>query len=130
MTLLCNKCATLARAVVILSDGEDNEPGAIEKTQELRDKSIHIYTIAVGETKPVPIPFRSHAGDITEYKKHPSGQLILTERKDTFLEKLATEGNGQFYTASFGGNEVKALLTHLDTLKKQEFASARMQIGR
>ena len=110
-----------SRAIIVISDGEDNEPGVLDKANELADEGLHIYTIAVGTKEGVPIPLRDQFGQIQGYKKDKSQKTVLSRLQDELLKQLALAGNGKFAYASFEGSEIKLLLNDLNQLEKKEF---------
>ena len=111
------------RVIIVASDGEDQEPGALDKAKELAKKGIHIFTIAYGTEKGAPIPERDNMGYLRSYKKDKSGNTVLTQVKGQMLQDLAKSGQGSFYFASFGGTHMKELSQDLDKLEKTQFES-------
>lgn len=112
----------VSRAVIVVSDGEDNEPGALQKARELAQKEdLHIYTIAVGTKQGAPIPLRDQFGQLQGYKKDKSQKTVLSRVQDDLLKQMALVGGGNFTYATFSGNEVKLLLDDLEQLEKEEF---------
>ena len=111
------------RAIVIASDGEDHEEGAIRKARELSDAGIKTYAWGFGTEKGVPIPQRDEFGNLRGYKKDHSGQVIVSTARDKFLRDLAASGGGEYVHAFFGGNAPEVLEKSLDKLQKAEFSS-------
>jgi len=115
--------AKVTRVVVIASDGEDQEPGALEAAKKISNNGIHIFTIAYGTEKGAPIPERDNMGFLRGYKKDKSGNTVLTSVKGQMLQQIAQAGQGQFYFASFGGTYMKDLVAEIDKLEKTQFES-------
>lgn len=114
------------RAVLILSDGEDHEPGALETAKKLSQDGIRIYTMAYGTEKGGAIPTRDNYGNMNGYKKDRSGQPILSQVRGDFLKSLAEAGQGQFYFAYFNGDHLKNFVRDLGQLEKTQFQSNMM----
>lgn len=111
------------RVILVASDGEDQEQGALEKAQKLGEEGTRIYTIAYGTEKGASIPVRDGMGYQKGYKKDRSGQTIITSVKGDFLKQLAESGKGSFYFAVFGGDHMKSLNDEFVHLEKTLFDS-------
>ena len=110
-----------SQVIIIISDGEDNEPGALEVAKKIADEGLHIYTMAIGTQKGAPIPIRDDLGQIQDYKRDKSDNIVLSRTQDKLLRDIARVGKGQFTYASIGGDEVKLLLDDLNQLEKRKF---------
>lgn len=113
----------VTRVILIVSDGEDQEPGALEFAEKLVEKGIRIFSIAVGTEKGGSIPVRDGNGFLRGYKKDAAGQVVITTSRGDVLKSLAEAGKGGFYTASFAGNYVNNLVDDFGKLEKTEFDS-------
>lgn len=111
------------RVILIVSDGEDQEKGALEAAKKLSDNGIKIYAMAYGTEKGAAIPTRDAMGNMTGYKKDSNGQIVQTTVKGDFLKTLATIGGGHFYFASFGGDHLHQFVSDVAELEKTQFQS-------
>lgn len=111
------------RAILIASDGEDQEKNALEAARKLAENNIRIYTMAFGTAKGAAIPVRDRGGNMIGYKKDRSGQTIVTEVKGEFLQKLAAAGKGKFYFAQLDGDYLRRFVGDLGELEKSQFQS-------
>ncbi len=113
----------VTKVIVIASDGEDQEPGALDTAQKLADKGIKIFTVAFGTEKGAPIPSRDEFGNLRSYRKDRENHEILTKVDDSVLRSIAQAGGGSFYHATFGGNETKLIREDINKLQKALFDS-------
>jgi len=111
----------VTRVILMVSDGEDHEPGALEEAKKLADEGIRIFTVAYGTEKGGAIPERDGMGFLKGYKKDRSGQTVITTVKGDALRALAEAGRGGFYFATVGGNQTKQLLEDISKLEKTQF---------
>ncbi|MEQ1722216.1 MAG: VWA domain-containing protein [Pseudobdellovibrio sp.] len=118
--------ARTTRVILVVSDGEDQEKGALETAQKLAKEGLRIFTMAYGTEKGGAIPVRDLYGNAIGYKKDGSGQTILTQVKGDFLKSLADAGGGQFYFAYFNGDHLRKFVDDVGTLEKTEFQSSMM----
>lgn len=114
------------RVILIVSDGEDQESGAIEAAKQLAQQDIRIFSIAYGTEKGGAIPARDMRGNMIGYKKDSKGQTILTQVHGNFLKSLAEAGQGQFYFAYVSGDHLRKLTADIDNLEKSQFQSNTM----
>lgn len=119
-----SETSRVTRVIVIASDGEDHEPGALDAAKKMAAKGIRIFTMAYGTEKGAAIPERDSLGFLQGYKKDPqTKQPVLTTVKGTFLTTLAQTGQGEMFFASLGGNHLQRLVNALDRLEKTQFES-------
>lgn len=111
------------RAILIVSDGEDQEPGAIEVVKKLSEQNVKIFTMAYGTEKGAAIPMRDQQGNQIGFKKDSSGQTVVTQVHGEFLKQMADSGSGKFYFATFGGDHLREFVSQLELLEKSEFQS-------
>lgn len=84
------------RAVVLMSDGEQQQQSAIEVAQELDELDIQLITVGVGSTEGSFIPLRqSFFGEI-EYKMYQN-QRVVTALDEQLLQELSEVGDGSYY---------------------------------
>lgn len=114
----------VTRAVVVISDGEDNEAGALDAAGELSKKGIKIFSLAVGTEKGGAIPVRDDSGNLRGYRKDKSGKVVLTQTKGTVLRELAKAGGGSFYHLSYGSDVIQSLREDIQKLESAQFDSA------
>lgn len=113
----------VTRVVLFVSDGEDHEPGAVEKVKELAQKGIYIFSLAFGTEKGGAIPVKDNRGYLKGYKKDRSGQTVISSVHGEALKKLAEAGKGTFYFANFGEDYLSKVVADISKLEKATFKS-------
>lgn len=111
----------VTRVILVASDGEDHEEGALEEAKKLVQEGVRIFSLVYGTEKGAPIPVRDTAGNLTGYKKDRSGQTILTTVKGEALRALAEAGRGAFHFSSFGGDHLRLIVEDINRLEKTQF---------
>ncbi len=114
----------VTRVILLISDGEDQEKGALELARKLADDGTRIFSIAFGTERGGPIPMRDERGFLSGFKRDKSGQNVISQVHGDFLRELAKIGKGSFHHATFGGMEAREVKADLDRLEKAEFASS------
>ena len=110
------------RAIVIITDGEDQEEGAVEQAAEAAKEGIIIYTIGMGTEKGGPIPLY-RGGRMTGYKKDREGHTVITRLNQIELQKIAAAGNGVFVRANNSKVGLTKILDEINQLDKTEIES-------
>ena len=67
-----------SRSIILISDGEDNEEGALDATKEIAKEGVVVNTIGLGQTEGTPIPIYAKNGR-SEYKRDGNGNIVLTK---------------------------------------------------
>jgi Ca-activated chloride channel family protein len=112
------------RVILISSDGEDQEKGALDAAKALAKDGVRIFTMAYGTEKGAGIPTRDRFGNMTGFKKDAGGQPVLTTVKGDFLRDMAAAGSGQFYFTSFNGDHLRKFVDDVGALEKTQFQSS------
>ena len=81
----------IGRAIIVITDGEDHEGGALEAAREAYKKGINVFILGVGTSKGAPIP-DGNGG----YLKDNSGQIVLSALNEQMCQQVAKAGNGVY----------------------------------
>ena len=81
----------IGRAIIVITDGEDHEGGALEAAREAYKKGINVFILGVGTSKGAPIP-DGNGG----YLKDNSGQTVLSALNEQMCQQVAKAGNGVY----------------------------------
>lgn len=114
---------SVGRLVLLVSDGEDNEPGALEAARELGNMGVKLFTLVVGTEAGGPIPIRDERGNVVDHLRNKKGEEVISKSKGDSLRELAKEGGGQFYFGSFGSDSIKEMVAEFNRLQKAQFDS-------
>jgi len=107
------------KSVIIITDGEDHEDGALIEAQKAVEKGVFIHTLAVGEENGGPIPFLNKRG----FKKDREGNTIVTKPNFSFLSELANSANGININANNSEIGLKTLFNEINKIEKKEINS-------
>ncbi|MES1221415.1 MAG: VWA domain-containing protein [Bacteroidota bacterium] len=110
------------KAIIIITDGEDNESNGIRSAQNAADKGVAIYTIGMGSPDGAPIPVYVN-GAREGFKKDKTGNTIVTRLNEQTLREIATAGGGTFVRASNSDAGLNVVLNAIDKLEKKQFES-------
>ena len=108
----------IGKAIVVITDGEDHEGGALEAAKEAKDKGMRVYILGVGSTKGAPIPTGN--GD---YMKDNTGQTVMTGLNEQMCREIAQAGGGAYIHVENNSNAQDQLDQELNKLAKKEIES-------
>lgn len=108
----------IGRAIIVITDGEDHEGGAVEAAAEARKKGVNVFILGVGDTKGAPIP----AGD-GGYMKDRSGQTVMTALNEQMCREVAQAGSGKYIHVDNTGDAQTELNNDLARLQRGESES-------
>lgn len=106
-----DKTTDEGKILIILSDGENHEEKAIEKSKEAHEKGIIVATIGMGKLAAVPIPEANG-----QYKKDRNGNVVLTKLNSDLLSQVAEAGGGTFFSAGSISSDLKNIQKQLDKI--------------
>ena len=104
-----------SKALIIISDGEDNEPGVEEALEKAAQNGIKVFTIAVGTDKGSPIPLPN--GD---YKRDAENNIVLSKVNIEAMRSYAAKGNGKALILGNGKDEIDAIFKELGRISTKE----------
>lgn len=110
------------KTVVVITDGENHEPEAIEAAEDAGKSGIMINTIGIGSENGVPIPLVNN-GIVNGYRKDKDGNTIVTKLNKTLLQEIADKGNGVYVQASNADIGLDAVMDKLSKLDKKQIES-------
>lgn len=109
----------VGKAIIVITDGEDHEGGAMEAFQEAKDKGMRVYMLGIGSTKGAPIPVAgSH-----DYMKDNTGATVMSALNEDMCKQVAEAGGGAYIHVENNSNAQEQLNHELDKLAKKEISS-------
>ncbi|GAB4488096.1 MAG: VWA domain-containing protein [Saprospiraceae bacterium] len=103
------------RAIILITDGEDHDEGAVDKAEQAFDDGIVTYTVGAGTLGGGPIPIGG-----SQYKRDDDGEIVRTKLNENLLRQIAQAGGGQAFNISQGDAAITALRREVDNLQKRE----------
>ena len=108
----------VGKAIIVITDGEDHEGGAVEAAKDAKSKGMNTYVLGVGSPNGAPIPTGN--GD---YMKDNTGQTVMTGLNEEMCRQLADAGGGTYIHVENNSNAQEQLDSALDKLAKKEISS-------
>lgn len=105
----------IGKAIIVITDGEDHEGGALEAAKEAKDRDHRVYVLGVGSPKGAPIPIGN--GD---FMKDNTGQTVMTGLNEEMCRQIAQAGGGAYIHVENNSSAQEKLDEELDKLAKKE----------
>lgn len=110
--------SNVGRAIVLITDGENHEPGAKEAAEAAKKKGINVFILGIGNPQGAPIP----TGD-GSYLKDNTGTTVMTKLDEGMCRELAQAGSGQYIHVDNTSDAEKSLNDALTKLQKGDTSS-------
>jgi Ca-activated chloride channel homolog len=108
------------KSIIIITDGEDHESGALQEAKLAAEKGISIQILSVGDTNGGPIPKINGKG----YQEF-NGHKIVTIPNFPFLDTLSNYGNGRHITANDSEFGLQQLFKEISKIEKKEISTMK-----
>lgn len=108
----------IGRAIIIITDGEDHEGGAIEAAKAAKKKGMRVFVLGVGSDKGSPIP--DGAGG---YMKDNTGTEVMSALNEQMCQQIAEAGGGAYIHVDNTNAAQEHLNQELTKLQKGEITS-------
>jgi Ca-activated chloride channel family protein len=95
------------KALVLLTDGEDNDEGALEEAQAAAKEGLKIFTVGIGSAEGTLVTVKDANGN-SDYIRDEKGQVVKSRLNEPFLKEIA-ESTGGFYLPLRGANTMDVL---------------------
>lgn len=95
------------KALVLLTDGEDNEEGALEAAQNAAKEGLKIFTVGIGTTEGTLVTVKDANGN-TDYIRDEKGQVVKSHLNEQLLQDIARVTDG-FYLPLRGADTMDVL---------------------
>jgi Ca-activated chloride channel family protein len=106
----------VGKAIIVITDGEDHEGGAMEAAKEAHDQGYNIYIMGIGSTKGEPVPDPSTGNYMTDNQ----GNMVMSKLNEDMCREIAQAGGGAYIHVDNSSSAQRLLDEELDKLEKGE----------
>jgi Ca-activated chloride channel homolog len=103
------------KSIILVTDGEDHDPHAIEILQQLSDNGIIVNTVGVGSAEGSPIMERG----TNTYKVDVNGQTVISKLNENELRQIAQSTGGVYQHLDIIPSAVNNIAATLDNMDKK-----------
>ena len=106
----------IGKAIIVITDGEDHEGGAVEAAEAAKKADMRVYMLGIGSTQGAPIPI-PHTGD---YMTDNTGHTVMSALNEDMCKQIAAAGGGAYIHVENNSNAQNLLDQELEKLAKKE----------
>ena len=110
----------VGKAIIVITDGENHEGGAIEAAQEAAEKNMQVFILGVGSPNGSPIPVERGSND---FRRDKNGEVIVTKLNEAMCQEIAKAGNGVYIRVDNSNSAEKILNEQIAKLAKSDVES-------
>lgn len=110
----------VGRAIVVITDGENHEGGAVDAAKEAAEKNMQVFILGIGSPDGSPIPVERGRND---FRKDKDGNVIVTRLNEQMCQEIAKAGNGMYIRVDNTNSAEKILNEEVGKLAKTDVES-------
>ena len=110
----------IGKAIVVITDGEDHEGGAVEAAEAAKKNGMRVYVLGVGSTQGAPIPVPGTGN----YMQDNTGNTVMSALNEDMCKQVAQAGGGAYIHVQNNSAAQEQLDQELDKLSKKETSTA------
>jgi Ca-activated chloride channel family protein len=108
------------KVLVLFTDGEDHDSGALEATEKAAKEGLRIFTIGIGTAEGELLRIKDAQGG-GDYVRDEQGNVVKSHLNERLLQQIAGATEGGFYLPLRGAKAIDTLYTQgLAKLPKSE----------
>lgn len=106
-----------AKAIILVTDGEDDDSGLSILVEKAKKYKTKIYTVGIGNNEGTTIPISDENGNIVNLSDS-KGETVITKLDEDTLQYLANETGGQYINLAEDNNGIFKILQIANALDK------------
>jgi len=112
------KQENIGKAIIVITDGEDHEGGAMEAAKEAYDKGYQVFILGIGNTSGAPIPLPEGG-----YMTDNAGNTVMTALNEQMCRDVAAAGKGTYIHVDNTSVAQEQLNNELSKMQKGDMES-------
>ena len=116
-----------SKAIILITDGEDQTGQAMKAAEEAKKAGIKIFAIGIGKEIGAPLP---NPNMVSGFLKNENGDVIITKLNESILQKISLMTGGSYVRSVTGDIDLKTIYVDQinQNLDKNKFKSERRKI--
>lgn len=106
----------VGRAIVLITDGENHEGGAVEAAKSAAEKGVRVFVLGVGSPDGSPIPVEGS----NDFRRDKDGNVVVTRLNEQMCQEIAKAGDGMYVRVDNTNNAERALNAEINKLAKAD----------
>lgn len=106
----------VGKAIIVITDGEDHEGGAIEAAKDAKERGYNVYVLGIGSTNGSPVPDPATGSYMIDNR----GETVMSRLNEQMCREVAQAGGGAYIHVDNNSSAQRLLDEELDKLEKGE----------
>ena len=112
--------STSAKAIIVITDGENHEDDAIGAAKLAAENNIIVNVIGMGKSDGAPIPVPG----TMNFWKDKDGNVVVSKLNEPMCKEIAQAGKGIYVHADNSNSAFRTITKQLDTLSKSDIKTS------
>ena len=106
----------VGRAIVVITDGENHEGGAVEAAKVAAEKGIQVNVLGVGMPDGAPIPVEG----TNDFRRDRDGNVVVTRLNEQMCQEIAQAGDGIYVRVDNSNAAQKVIAQEINKMAKAD----------
>ena len=106
----------VGRAVIVITDGEIHEGGAVEAAKAAAEKGIQVSVLGVGMPDGAPIPVEG----TNDFRRDRDGNVVVTRLNEQMCQEIAQAGDGIYVRVDNSNAAQKVIAQEINKMAKAD----------
>ena len=106
----------VGRAVIVITDGENHEGGAVEAAKAAAEKGIQVSVLGVGMPDGAPIPVEG----TNDFRRDRDGNVVVTRLNEQMCQEIAQAGDGIYVRVDNSNAAQKVIAQEVNKMAKAD----------
>lgn len=106
----------VGRAVIVITDGENHEGGAVEAAKAATEKGIQVSVLGVGMPDGAPIPVEG----TNDFRRDRDGNVVVTRLNEQMCQEIAQAGDGIYMRVDNSNAAQKVIAQEINKMAKAD----------
>ena len=106
----------VGRAVIVITDGENHEGGAVEDAKAAAEKGIQVSVLGVGMPDGAPIPVEG----TNDFRRDRDGNVVVTRLNEQMCQEIAQAGDGIYVRVDNSNAAQKVIAQEINKMAKAD----------
>lgn len=122
-----SKEQTKARAIILITDGENHDEQALDIAKQCGEQEISIYSLGIGTAKGSTIPEYLN-GKKVGLKKDKKGSTVVTKINEDLLKNIADLSQGKYVRSSNQNLGLSFLFDQIRGMDQEEYGAKKFSL--
>ena len=106
----------VGRTVIVITDGENHEGGAVEAAKAAAEKGIQVSVLGVGMPDGAPIPVEG----TNDFRRDRDGNVVVTRLNEQMCQEIAQAGDGIYVRVDNSNAAQKVIAQEINKMAKAD----------